>query len=217
MKSQSLSRASFGLVQRPLSLSLIVHFGFALFVGALINSQFRSSKSQVELTVFYPEQAIKSPVIEQIQARSAPKVDPKKSVYGLSRKAITEDQSDVTTKQGNTLAKQRDEKVLNEDDPDSLPIPTDEYLLTQMPVVKREVRARYPDEARRNRVEGAVVLDVLIDRAGLVREARVLEGLGYGTEAAALEAIRQFEFSPGMMGEKSVAVRIRYLYRFVLE
>jgi periplasmic protein TonB len=102
------------------------------------------------------------------------------------------------------------------EDEGSLPVPAEEFLVTQMPRLKHEVRLPYPPEAKAKNIQGLVVLNVLIDDQGKVRQAELVEGPGYGLNEAALKAIYSFEFSPAVIDKKPVAVRIRYAYRFVL-
>jgi len=147
-----------------------------------------------------------------------PKAEPKrKAVFGLSTAAPGDEKSSVAVKPGNTVAKENDTEKLLPGDDKSLPIPTDEYLVTQMPTLLSEFRVPYPVEAKRNRVQGPVTLDLLIDTDGNVRDARVLSGPGSGLNEAALEAVKKIKFRPARVEDKVVSVRIRYLYRFVLE
>ncbi len=118
---------------------------------------------------------------------------------------------------GNTVAKAPDNENLDPNDDGKLPIPEDEYLLSSMPSLVSEVHIPYPAQARSENIEGPVVMDLLIDAQGRVRKAELISGPGHGLNEAALAAIEGFQFRPGQIGEKTVAVKIRYTYRFVLE
>jgi protein TonB len=143
-------------------------------------------------------------------------ITPRK-VFGLNKNAIKGGEAaSVEIKAGNTIAKDVDQDRLNPDDAEALPIPTEEYLISKMPRIKAEVRVPYPAEARQKNIEGAVVMDVLIDELGRVRKATLIEGPGFGLNEAALNAIYRFEFEPAYVDNKAVAVRIRYSYRFLL-
>jgi len=138
----------------------------------------------------------------------------------VSRKAITAttDTGNLAeVKQGNTVAKAEDDLTLNKDDADSLPIPADDYMVSSMPRLKSEIRIPYPAQAKKEGVEGPVVMDLLIDNTGKVRKVDLIKGPGSGLNEAAVAAIQNFEFLPARIGEQSVAVKIRYTYRFVLE
>lgn len=140
-----------------------------------------------------------------------------RAVFGQSRRAITIEGAPAAVKPGNTIAKPQDDLTLKAEDADALPNPVDEFLVSEMPGVASEVRIPYPPEARAKGIEGPVVMDILIDDKGTVREAKLLSGPGAGLNEAALEAVKRFRFRPAKMDGNPVAVRIRYAYRFVLE
>lgn len=57
-------------------------------------------------------------------------------------------------------------------------------------------RPAYTEEARRARIEGDVVLEVLFSASGNLRVLRVVRGLGYGLEQNAIEASAKIRFRP---------------------
>jgi protein TonB len=175
-------------------------------------------ESSVDFVVYEsPKVAQNAPTISRPKELPQKKAQPK-GVFGISRRAVaSQDDQAPEIKTGNTIAKETDTKTLQAGDPDELPIPADEVLVTQMPEIKNEFRIPYPPEAKQKGIQGAVVMDILIDHQGNVREAKLIDGPGAGLNEAALEAVRNFKFSPAMMQDKPVAVRIRYAYRFVLE
>lgn len=187
-------------------------------IASLLFQRVRPTQN-VDITVIdAPAQA---PKAVSIQTRREPKKIEKKqprAVFGQSRKALTSEAPDaIETKAGNTLAKAPDQEKLRPDDPDSLPVPTEEYLVTQMPELAQEIRIAYPPAAKRRGIQGAVVMDLLIDTEGKVREVTFVQGPEASLNTAALNAVRGFLFKPAKIQDKAVAVRIRYAYRFVLE
>jgi len=74
------------------------------------------------------------------------------------------------------------------------------------PRLLREVKANYTDEARRGNIEGEVDLEIVVRRDGTVGDVKVLRGLRGGLNDRAIEAVRQWRFSPGHM--KGVAVDV---------
>ena len=116
----------------------------------------------------------------------------------------------------NTLAKEVDTLKLEDSDADSLPTPTEEYLVSDMPVLISEVRPVYPKEAKEKQLEGSVSLDVLIDDKGNVRQVSVIEGQEI-FRSGAVDAMQRFKFKPAKVDGKPVAVRIRYSIKFKLE
>lgn len=141
-----------------------------------------------------------------------------REIFGISRHSYTESESSTETnaKIGNTLAKVADNEKLKESDADNLPTPTESYLVSQMPRVLKEVRPEYPKEARDKQIEGAVIMDILIDSFGAVRDVQIVEGPNIFNDTAK-EAIKKFIFSPAVVSDQKVAVRIRYTLRFKLD
>lgn len=141
----------------------------------------------------------------------------KTAVFGQSTQALTSESSTVATKAGNTLAKEPDDKVLDPNDDRSLPIPVAEYSVSSMPILMNEFKIPYPEEAKTKKIQGPVVLQLLIDDQGVVRKAELISGPGAGLNEAALVAVRKFKFRPARLDEKNVAVKTTYRYNFVLE
>ena len=56
----------------------------------------------------------------------------------------------------------------------------------------------YTDEARRMRVEGEVLLEVVLEASGHIRVVRVVRGLGHGLDESAIRAAEQINFKPAM-------------------
>ena len=56
----------------------------------------------------------------------------------------------------------------------------------------------YSEEARKAGVSGVVEVDIMIDAAGNVQDARVVKPLGHGLDEKALETIRTRRFKPAM-------------------
>lgn len=95
--------------------------------------------------------------------------------------------------------------------------PVKTYEITEEPEVLTEVKAEMPEEAKRAGVQGTVILRVEVRRDGTVRKVRVVKGLGYGLDEAALEAMKKFTFKPARVNGKPVDYTIsRFYYVFEL-
>ena len=83
--------------------------------------------------------------------KAPPKKKKKKKgreVFGTNKKTLRSDSvTAIKTKQGNTIAKEVDQK-LKKGDEEALPIPEEDYLVTAIPKVLSEFRAPYPAEAK---------------------------------------------------------------------
>ncbi len=94
------------------------------------------------------------------------------------------------------------------------------YQADTQPQVLREVRlqnSEWPAEARRAGIEGSVVVSIAIDAEGNVTAAKLVRGLGYGLDEAALKAVRGFKFRPATVKGQPVATEIKYTYTFLLD
>jgi periplasmic protein TonB len=75
---------------------------------------------------------------------------------------------------------------------------------------------RYPELARKMRVEGVVVVEAVIDEHGNVVDARPLHGLGFGCTEAALAAIRSWTYRPATLNGRPVSVYLTVTVNFEL-
>jgi protein TonB len=83
------------------------------------------------------------------------------------------------------------------------------------PAVVRKVLPVYPPQARRLRLAGRVTLRILIDAEGAPRSFAVHQATPAGVfEEAALEAARQFRFTPGRIDGKGVATIVLLPFTF---
>jgi len=204
-------------IRNPWALSISAHVLAIGGMAVLIASSYQREMKSITFQVIAPPKAPPA-VSEQRIAQPLAQETKVKRVSGISRQAVQSTSNQIVTKQGNTLAKEADTESLNKDDPNALPSAVEEFLVGQMPTLASEVRVDYPTEAKKKGIEGVVVMDLLIDDNGRVRDVVFIEGPGNGMNEAALSAVRGFRFHPATSEEgKPVAVRIRYGYRFVLE
>ena len=69
-----------------------------------------------------------------------------------------------------------------------------------------KVDPEYSGQAREAKHEGTVVLNVVVQRDGTVRNVRVVQSLGLGLDEKAIEAVQKWRFSPGMKSGEPVDV-----------
>ncbi len=76
------------------------------------------------------------------------------------------------------------------------------------PIAIKEILPRYPEQATKSHITAKVFLEAIIDTDGIPRNIRVLyspdERFGFGQ--AAIDALKQWKFRPGMKNGKPVAV-----------
>jgi len=108
--------------------------------------------------------------------------------------------------------------------PDPLPSLVDGYYQTesvdQGPSFDRATLAsgiRYPVLAKRQGIEGLVILRLYISSSGKVERIEVEEDPGYGLAQAAVQVFTGLQGKPAVLGGKAVPVTLRYPVRFSLE
>jgi len=74
----------------------------------------------------------------------------------------------------------------------------------------------YTEEARRAKKQGTCVLWLIVDSTGHPRDIRVARGLGFGLDAKAIEAVKQWKFQPALKDGKPVDVQISVEVEFHL-
>jgi protein TonB len=79
----------------------------------------------------------------------------------------------------------------------------------------KDVRPAYPSIAQSARVQGVVILEVIIDEQGLVSNARILRSIPL-LDQAALDAVRQWEFTPTRLNGDLVPVIMTITVQFTL-
>lgn len=66
-------------------------------------------------------------------------------------------------------------------------------------------------------VEGTVHLELVVGVSGSVESARLVRGVGYGLDEAALRAARRFRFAAATKGGRPVRVRMGWSMQFRLQ
>jgi TonB family protein len=75
----------------------------------------------------------------------------------------------------------------------------------QYPEMLANTRPDYTKEAREARIEGLIVLKVVIRKDGLVDNVEVVQGLGYGLDEAAIEAVMtEWRFKPATLNGEPI-------------
>jgi protein TonB len=78
------------------------------------------------------------------------------------------------------------------------------------------VKPQYTEEARRRGIEGDVVLEIVVRADGSVGQVTVMQRLGAGLDQRAIEAVRQWRFSPARRFGTPVDVLVEVAVEFKL-
>lgn len=206
----------------PFQISIIGH-GALCLVAIILIFDFGIFKKSKKIDF----EVIQNPVIRpsnlnlqiknEIKPTALPKPEPidTQKVFGVSRKALTTtSENAISVKQGNTVVKENDVLKLKNSDADSLPIPADDYLVTSSARLISNVVANRTDEARKAGYTGTAILLILIDKTGIVKEAKLLNKLDYGLDSKAIEIANSLKFIPAKIKDEAVAIQIRFSINF---
>jgi protein TonB len=79
------------------------------------------------------------------------------------------------------------------------PHPDDPVMNPSVPPVRLAGdEPKYTDAARRHRVQGVVIIRVIIERDGRVSAGKVVKPLPDGLDQAAIDAVRTWKYKPGV-------------------
>jgi len=86
----------------------------------------------------------------------------------------------------------------------------------QEPKIVKKVDPVYPEGARKQGLQGDVIIEATVDEAGNVKEAKVLRGVN-GLNQAALDAVEQWTYEPAVVDGKPKAMKFTVTIRFKLD
>ena len=86
-------------------------------------------------------------------------------------------------------------------------------VVEQMPVLQGGLEAlqrsiQYPEMARRSGIEGRVFVQFVVDEQGRPTNVHAVRGIGGGCDEAAVAAVRNARFTPGLQRGRPVKVRM---------
>jgi len=87
----------------------------------------------------------------------------------------------------------------------------------QPPVKISAPSPQYTEIARKARIQGVVIVEAIIDKAGAVTNVKILKGLPMGLDTAAADAVKKWKFKPATLNGKPVAVIYNLTVNFRLQ
>jgi TonB family protein len=77
---------------------------------------------------------------------------------------------------------------------------------------------RYPEAAKKENIQGMVVVQFIIDKDGTIRDPHVVQGIGGGANEEALRVVKMMpKWKPGLQKGQAVNVQFNLPIRFMLE
>src|SRR5207247_4200112 len=85
-----------------------------------------------------------------------------------------------------------------------------------IPTKIKDVKPVYPAEAQGSGAQGVVIVEVTIDVAGRISDARVLRSIP-ALDKAALDAVRQWEYNPTVVDGRPMPVIMTVTVNFTMQ
>ncbi|MCK9212680.1 MAG: energy transducer TonB [Ignavibacteriaceae bacterium] len=97
-------------------------------------------------------------------------------------------------------------------------LPMDKFVeVEKMPDIINQVNPVYPEEAKKNGIEGRVWVKALVSKEGNVKKAVAVKSDNEIFNQSAIEAAMKYAFTPAMQGGKPVAVWVVMPFKFELD
>jgi protein TonB len=99
------------------------------------------------------------------------------------------------------------------------PRPSGPVRVADLPVTPRKIgdaRPIYPEIARVARKEGTVIMEAVLDTTGRVTQLRVIQSVPL-LDQAAVDAVKQWRYTPSLYGGRPVSVLMTITVRFTLQ
>lgn len=206
-----------------------IFFGFIISIS-IIALLFASVK-KIEFGTYKPAQVPKPvtiefiPVIQRIE-EPPPPFKPKinvKIVEVKKKESVKTEKGEGSLPQ--TASKQENiQEQANINPIENVPLPTAtseevyEFFKVEIkPQVIKSVPPEYPEYAKKAGIEGRVVISAVVDEEGNVVDAQIVSSTNSIFNEPALKAAYQFKFSPAMMKDKKVKVRVLIPFNFVIK
>jgi TonB family protein len=87
----------------------------------------------------------------------------------------------------------------------------------ERPIPLYAPRPGYTEEARQARIQGVVLLQLVIDREGNVRSAKIIKGLPMGLDQKAVETVKEWKYQPALQNGNPVSVYMNLTINFSLQ
>lgn len=189
-----------------LAASLLVHVFMGAGVAVLDKWQRREPVSQkVKVSVVetippkpveVPQKKIPPKEIKPVSERKPDKkvVETMQPVAGLSKESFTDGPSNVSAAAGNTLLAPDEGKRI---DPNDIKALSGEDLSSDPKLIFSTMKTpQYTDDAVDANLEGLFVVDVFVDKQGIVQSVELVKRVGFGMDERILGAARAAQFVP---------------------
>ncbi|PJE79231.1 hypothetical protein CI610_01802 [invertebrate metagenome] len=196
-QEKQIKAISTGSIQAPVKLTFST-----VAVPEIPKAIKKQSRSETQ-----PEKKLNKPLPEP-QVNNQPVL--KKAGHQAEKKPDKERSEDTRKqskkKQEISEQKQSTQTVLTESKARGL---SEEPVLISQPTIVNQVQPRYPSRCLRRNIEGAVNLELLVNKQGQVIDISILESSGHSQmDKSAVLAVKQWAFKPEQRDGRRVALRL---------
>ena len=206
-----------------LTLSIVAHViaACALIIAPLFATDTlpepRSATEFIEVTPLVPPTPPPVRVVRQSHLEARTDVPPLEAPEGIRPEAPIESASDLPVVDDRAIVFGSSDVPIGDvaPPPPPPPAPVRPGGDIRPPQKVTDVAPAYPTIARAARVEGVVILEAVIGENGGVRDVRVLRSIPL-LDGAAIEAVRQWRFTPTLLNGQPVPVVMTVTVAFTL-
>jgi TonB family protein len=76
---------------------------------------------------------------------------------------------------------------------------------------------KYPEEARKNKIQGRVYVNFMVEKDGSITGVKVIRGIGGGCDEEAIRVVKLMKFKPGQVDGTPVAAAFNLPINFTLK
>jgi TonB family protein len=84
----------------------------------------------------------------------------------------------------------------------------------QHPILRYSPSPQFPDNLRRQKVTGMVIVGLTVDKSGKAADVHIVQGLGNDLDKEAIHAVQQYRFTPAVYHGQPVASEIKVEVNF---
>ena len=101
------------------------------------------------------------------------------------------------------------------DDPGTLLSSDGSRVIPPIPI--KHIAPKYPSDEKKHRISGDCTLEILIDSEGVPQHIHIVKSLGPAFDESALEAVKQWRYTPALKDGVPVSVESTVIVKFIFD
>jgi len=141
-----------------------------------------------------------------LAARKTGSFQDDEATISFIQRQVNDLESKADDRRALAMARQKAIRKTNQDDANT---ESESAKINQQPKVLTQVRPEYPAEMRDSGTSGEVMVDLIVDKNGVVKNAFALSSTDKAFEDAAVNAVSQWTFEPGLTNGHAVFTHLQ--------